>query len=46
MEKIIAKPDKNGKIIIKLYGQEYEIVIDKNEKVQERSDRQADTVSE
>ena len=29
---IRVKPDKDGKIIIKLFGQEYEIVIDKEAK--------------
>lgn len=29
MEKIIVKPDKDGRIFIKLYGVTYEIVIDK-----------------
>ena len=29
MQKIIVKPNKEGRIFIKLYGTEYEIVIDK-----------------
>jgi len=39
---INVKPDKDGKIIIKLFGQEYEIVIDnKKEKVVD-DNKQAD----
>lgn len=29
MEKIIVKPNKDGKIFIKLYGTEYEIVVER-----------------
>lgn len=34
-ETIRVKPDKDGKIIIKLYGQEYEIVVEKEKKVKD-----------
>lgn len=29
MQKIIVKPNKEGRIFIKLYGTEYEIIVDK-----------------
>lgn len=29
MEKIVVKPNKEGQIVIKMFGKEYEIVIDK-----------------
>ena len=38
---IRVKPDKDGKIIIKLFGQEYEIVIEKEAKKEKTDDKQA-----
>lgn len=29
MEKIVVKPDKDGRIFVKLYGITYEIIVDK-----------------
>ena len=38
MTKVIAKPDKDGKLYITLYGTKYEVVIE-NEKVKPKEEK-------
>lgn len=44
MEKIIVKPDKDGKLVVVFFGTPYEIVIDKKGK--EEADKGADEIAE
>lgn len=44
MEKIIVKPNEKGEIFIRLYGTDYQIVVEEAKKVEKTTSKQQKTV--